>query len=117
MPAAPRDDSPPIAIETFARSSPESAPLPSAQRHSRCTGERSRQTESRQTVAIVSSNRFPIAPAGILPVRRTIVGRDAPPTAPWPPPFLSSRGSLQFHGLRRRAAPVPTPRDKAAAIP
>src|SRR5258708_26502293 len=117
MPAAPRDDSPPIAIETFARSSPESAPPPSAQTHSRYTGARRRQTESRQTVAVVSSNHFPSVPAGILPARRTIAGRDAPPTAPWPPPFLSSRGSLPFHGLRRRAAPVPTPPDKPAAIP
>src|SRR5260370_42397120 len=116
MPAAPRDDSPPIAIETFARSSPESAPLPSAQTRSRCTGARRRQTESRQTVAVVSSNHFPSVPAGILPASRTIAGLDAPPTSPWPPPFLSSRGTLQFHALLPHAAPVPTPRDTAAAI-
>src|SRR5258708_38432727 len=114
---APRDDSTPTAIETSARSLPESTLLPSAQTYFRCTGADRRQMENKQTAAIVSINHLPIAPAGILPARRTIAGLDAPPTAPWPRPFPLSLDSLQFHDPRRPDVPIPTPPDTAAALP
>src|SRR6266550_792774 len=116
-PAAPPDDSQPAAIEISARSSPESALPPSAQTHSRCTGAARHRTENKRTSAIVSINRFPSAPAGILAARRTIAGLDAPPIAPWPRPFPLSLDSPQFHGPRRPGAPFPTLPDTAAAIP
>src|SRR5712692_9819007 len=114
---APRDDSPPTAVETSARSLPESALLPSAQTYFRCTGADRRRMENRRSAAIVPIIHLPIAPAGILPARRTIAGLDAPPIAPWPRPFPLSLDSLQFHDPRRPDAPFPTPPDRAAAIP
>src|SRR5260370_37081593 len=117
MPAAPRDDSPPTAVETSGRSSTESALLPSAQTYFRCTGAGRHRMENRRSAAIVSIYHLPIAPAGILPARRTIAGLDAPPTAPSPRPFPLSLDSLQFHDPRRPDAPIPALPDTAAAIP
>src|SRR5260370_6067133 len=114
---APRDESPPTAIETSARSLPESALLPSPQTYFRCTGADRRRMENRRSAAIVSINHLPIAPAGILPARRTIADLDAPPTAPWPRPFPSSLDSLQFRDPRRPDALFPTLPDTVAAIP
>src|SRR5260370_36955378 len=114
---APRDESPPTAIETSARSLPESALLPSAQTYFRCTGADRRRMENRRSAAIVSINHLPIAPAGILPARRTIPDLDAPPPAPWPRPFPLSRDSRQSPDPRPPDAPFPTLPDTAAATP